>query len=114
MATFTKLFFSGSVDGKGIVVAEDGSPGTTIHTAHVTSKDEIWIYATNTDSPDVEVTLEWGGTDAPDNSISCTIPGKSGLQLIVPGFVLTNSKVVKAFAETADVIVIYGFVNRIS
>ena len=114
MATYTKLKLSGSTDGKGIKVTQTATAGDTIHTAHATALDEIWLYATNTSDSDVELTFEWGEATAPDGNIICTVPSKSGLQLIIPGFLLTNSLVVKAFADTANVIIIHGFVNRIS
>jgi hypothetical protein len=36
------------------------------------------------------------------------------LVLVVPGLILQNSKVVKAFAATADVILLTGYVNAIT
>lgn len=51
---------------------------------------------------------------APDGNIEVTIPGESGLFLVVPGLLLTNSLVVKAFAATANVVCVHGFVNRIT
>jgi hypothetical protein len=114
MATFTKLKLSGSTDGKGIKVAQTATAGTTIHTAHATALDEIYIYAVNSGSATVKLTIEWGEATAPDGNIECSIPGESGLQLVIPGLLLTNSLVVKAFAGTADVLIIHGFVNRIS
>jgi hypothetical protein len=114
MATYTKLKLSGSTDGKGIKVTQTATAGDTIHTAHATSLDEIWVYAVNSQSLAVKLTLEWGETNAPDGNIEVTIPGESGLYLVVPGLILTNSSVVKAFAATANVIIIHGFVNRIT
>lgn len=114
MATFTKLKLSGSTDGKGIKVVQTATAGDTIHTAHATALDEIWIYAVNSGAAQVKVTIEWGEATAPDGNIECTVPAESGLQLIIPGLLLTNELVVKAFADTANVIVIHGFVNRIS
>lgn len=114
MATFTKLKLSSSTDGKGIKVVATATPGTTIHSAHLTDLDEIWIYAVNSSASPVKLTLEWGEVTAPDGNIEVTIPGESGLYLIVPGLLLTNSLVVKAFAGTANVILIHGFVNRIT
>ena len=114
MATYTKLKLSGSTDGKGIKVVQTATAGTTIHTAHATALDEIWIYAVNSSSSIVKLTVEWGQADAPDGNIEASIPGESGLQLIIPGLLLTNELVVKAFAGTANVIIIHGFVNRIS
>jgi len=114
MATFTKLKLSGSTDGKGIKVVQTSTAGTTIHTAHATDLDEIWIYAVNSQAAAVKLTLEWGQADAPDGNIEVTIPGESGLFLVAPGLLLTNSLVVKAFAATANVIILHGFVNRIT
>ena len=114
MATFTKLKLSGSTDGKGIKVVQTATAGDTIHTAHATDLDEIWIYAVNSSSGDVKLTLEWGEATAPDGNIEVTVPGEGGLLLVTPGLLLTNSLVVKAFAASANVILIHGFVNRIS
>ena len=114
MATYTKLKLSGSIDGKGIKVVATATPGTTIHTAQATALDEIYLYAFNSGVTDVKLTIEWGEVTAPDGNIEVTIPGESGLYLVVPGLLLTNSLVVKAFAGTANVIIIHGFVNRIN
>ena len=114
MATTTRIVLSGSTDGKGIKVGTTGTPGTTLHTAHATNVDEIHIYAVNTSTADEKLTIEWGGTSNPDDHIEFTIPAEDGLQLIVEDLVLTNSHVVRAFAEAANVIVAHGFVNRIA
>ena len=114
MATFTKLKLSGSTDGKAIKIAQTATAGDTIHTAHATDLDEIWLYAVNSQAAAVKLTIEWGETAAPDGNIEATIPGESGLFLVVPGLLLTNSLVVKAFAATANVVMIHGFVNRIT
>lgn len=114
MATYSKLKLSGSTDGKGIKVVQTATAGDTIHTAHATAIDEIWLYAVNSQAAAVKLTLEWGEATAPDGNIEVTIPGESGLYLIVPGLLLTNSLVIKAFADTASVVIIHGFVNRIT
>lgn len=114
MATYSKNILSGSTDGKAIKVAATATPGTTIHVASATDLDEIWLYAVNSSALAVKLTLEWGEATAPDGNIEVTVMPKAGLALIVPGLLLTNSLVVKAFAGTADVITIHGFVNRIS
>lgn len=114
MATFSKLKLSGSTDGKQIKVAATATPGTTIHTAHATSLDEIWLWAVNSSSSSaVKLTIEWGEATAPDGNVEVTIPAESGYMLVIPGMVLTNSLVVKAIAATASVILINGYVNRI-
>jgi hypothetical protein len=99
-----------------IAVAATATAGTLIHTAtsSTTFEDEIWIYAVNSSTSPVKLTLEWGGTTANTDHIEITISGESGLVLISPGLVLQNSLVVRAFAGTANVINIAGYVNRIS
>lgn len=113
MATYTKQYLSGSTTGKGIKVTPTASPGETIHTADPTAKDEIYLWAVNTDTVDRKLTIEWGGT-AVDDQIEVTIPYESGVLLVVPGLLLGNSLVVKAFADSADKINVFGYVNRIS
>ncbi len=114
MATFSKLKLSGSTDGKQIKVVATSTPGTTIHTAHASALDEVWLWAVNSSTTAVKLTVEWGEATAPDGNVEVTIPGESGYLLVVPGCVLSNSLVVKAFAATANVILINGYVNRIA
>ena len=119
MATFSKLILSGSTDGRGIEVAATATPGTTIHTGSsvATTLDEIWLYAVNSDTTARKLTLEWGGTTSSDDLIELTIAAESGLVLIAPGLLIkgnaSTALVVKAFAATANVINIHGYVNRI-
>jgi hypothetical protein len=113
MATITKVKLSGSTDGRGVKVVQTATAGTTIHTADATALDEIWLYAVNTSATAVKLTLEWGNASTDDN-IELTIPGESGLVLVTPGLLLTNSLVCKAFAGTANVIILHGYANRIS
>jgi hypothetical protein len=116
MSTLTSLPLSGSSDGEPILVAATASPGTTIHTAANTSGvdnyDELWIFAVNMDTQDRPLTIQWGGTSEPKNSIQLTLAWQSGLFLVIPGLRISNSKVVKAFASAANVICISGWVNR--
>lgn len=114
MATISKQFLSGSTNGRGVKVAATATAGTTIHTAHATAKDEVWLFAYNSHTADVELTIEWGGATDPDDHIVLTVPKDSGLLTVVPGLIISNSLVVRAFAGTANVIVLTGYVNRIS
>ena len=114
MATYSKVLLSGGTTGKNIKVAATSTPGTTIHTAHATAYDEINLWACNTDTSDRKLTIEYGGTTSPDDLMEITIPAESGWIPIVPGLLLTNSLVVKAFAAAANVVVVNGFVNRIT
>jgi hypothetical protein len=120
MATFTKKKLSGSTDGLAVkVTGINSGAAVTVHTCYTTVTtaglfDEIWLYANNTSSSAVKLTLEWGTATAADGNIELTIAAESGLVLVVPGLILQNTKVVKAFAGTADVILLTGFVNQIS
>jgi hypothetical protein len=119
MATFSKQTLSGSTDGRAIKVAATATPGTTIHTGSstATTLDEIWLYAQNTDTTDRKLTIEWGGTSAPDDLIEFTVKAENGLYLIVPGLIIKGNAtplVVRAFAATTNVVTIHGYVNRIT
>lgn len=116
MATYTKVKLSGSTDGKSVKIAATGTPGTTVHTAHATALDELWVWLTNTDTTDLTVTIEYGGTTDPDNLIvkAMTIPAKSPPIPVLTGQILTNSLVVAVFASSANKILATGYVNRIS
>ena len=117
MATFTKALLSGSTNGKGIKVAATATAGTLIHTAvtGTSSLDEIWLYAHNTSASTVKLTLEWGGVASPDDHIEVNVGAEgTGLILVAPGVLLQNSLVVRAFAGTANVLNIFGYVNRIA
>lgn len=122
MATFSKLALqpAGSTGtGLGVKVAAIGTPGTAIHTASTTTTtiDEIWLYAVNTSGSAVKLTIQWGETTAPDGNIEVTVQPEAGLVTIIPGLLLqgnATAKVVRAFAASADVLVIHGFVNRIT
>lgn len=114
MTTLTKVKLSGSTDGKGVKVAATSSSGTTIHTAHATALDEVWLWCVNSDTVNRKLTVQFGDTTSPDSDIEVSIPGESGLVLVVPGLVLTNSAVVRAFCATANVVILHGYVNRIS
>ena len=119
MATFSKIALSGSTDGKLIKVVQTATAGTTIHTgsATATTFDEVWLYAVNSDSSDVKLTIEWGGVSSPDDLIEQTIETEAGLILVVAGLVIKGNAtplVVRAFAASANVVMIGGYVNRIT
>jgi hypothetical protein len=114
MATFTKAILSGSTNGKAIKVAATASTGTTIHTTGATALDEIWLYAYNSSSSAVVLTIQYGGTTAVDNDIKLSIPATSGLTLVIPGLILTGTSTVAAYAGTTNVVTVSGYVNRIS
>jgi hypothetical protein len=118
MATVAKVLLSGSTDGRQIKVVATATAGTTVHTADATNDgsvlDEVWLWAVNSDTTNRKLTIEFGGTSAPDDLIEVTIPAVSGYVLVVPGLCIENSVVVRAFAASANVILINGYVNRIT
>tara|TARA_B100000586_G_C19863455_1_gene323847 strand:+ start:22 stop:384 length:363 start_codon:yes stop_codon:yes gene_type:complete len=119
MATFSKELLSASTDGRAIKVAATATAGTLIHTGSTTATtiDEIWLYAVNSDSTDRKLTLEWGGVTVPDDLIEITIGAEAGLVLVAPGLLIKGNStalLVRAFAATANVVDIHGYVNRIT
>jgi hypothetical protein len=117
MATFTKQLLSNSTNGKGIKVAATATAGTLVHTAiaGTSAFDEIWLYANNTSSGTVKLTIEWGEATAPDGNIEINVGAEgTGMVLIAPGLLLQNGLTVRAFAATGNVINIFGYVNRIA
>ena len=119
MATYSKIKLSGSTDGKLIKVAATATAGTTTHTGSSTATtiDEIWLYAVNSDTTDRKLTIEFGGTSSPDDLIEQTITAESGLLLVVAGLIIVGNAtplVVRAFAASANVVMVGGYVNRIT
>lgn len=120
MATYSKQLLSGSTQGKAIKVVATASTGTTIHATGTSSTtiDEVWLYAYNSSSSGVILTIQYGGTTSVDNDIKLSIPATSGLTLVVPGLTLTGTgaaaNTIYAYAATTNVITISGYVNRIA
>mgnify|MGYP007063542691 FL=1 len=116
MATYSKVKLSGGTTGKNIKVVPTATAGTTIHTAvaGTSDLDEVWLYACNTDSTDRKLTIEYGGVASPDDLTEVTIAAEAGWVLVCPGLLLQNGLVIKAFAAAANVVMINGYVNRIT
>lgn len=116
MATFSKVILSGSTNGKGIEITQTATAGDLIHTAvaGAVNMDEVWLWAVNTDANTRILTLEFGGVADPDDYIEITLETQSGAILVCPGLILQNSLVIRAFADAANVIAVFGYVNRIT
>lgn len=120
MATFQKVLLSGSTQGRQIKVVATATTGTTIHATGTSSSiiDEVWLYAYNDHTSDVLLTIEYGSTTSPDDLIRQTITTRAGQFLVVSGLPLTGTgsaaNTIRAFAATANVIMISGYVNRIT
>ena len=125
MATFSKEYLSTSTLGEPTLITSTtaGSP-TPIHVTgtSATVEDELWLYASNSHSADVELILFFGYATgsvptAPADTLYQTITTKAGMTLVIPGLVMTGSgsvtTSVAAYDVTGDVINVWGYVNRI-
>ena len=115
----TKQVLSGSTDGRGILIAATSGTGTLIHTGSNSSSviDEVWLYISNPDSTVHTVTFQWGGTTSPNDIITTFVNVNQGLILVSPGLVLNGNATqlnIRAFADAANKVTIFGYVNRIS
>jgi hypothetical protein len=115
---FTHEVLSGSTNGLGVKIAATATAGTTIHTAisGTTSRDEVWLWAQNNDADGETrtLTIEFGGVTSPDNLIIVPVQCQVGPVLVVPGFPLRNGLTVAAFADEANDVMVYGYVNRVT
>jgi len=119
MATFAKTVLSGSTNARPIKVAQTTTPGTSIHQGSSSTSvlHEVWLYAMNTHTSALVLTVEWGGTTNPDDRIILTVPAQSGLVLVAPGLLVPGNATplhVRAFCPSANLITITGFVNTIT
>ena len=106
MATYSKVILSGSTDGKFIPIA---GAGTTIHTAHATNQDEVWIWVSNETAGDIVAVVSDG-----TNTVSVTVTANA-TELVIPGSVFTNSVVLSISHAGGDGdLLALGYVNRIA
>lgn len=110
--SYTREPLSGSIHGRGVKVAATSTPGTTIHTgqASTTLTDVVTLSCYNSDTVTRTLVLEWGGTTAPDDNRKYDIPPGDTIPVVVDD-IIRNSLVIKAFCATANVLVLFGFVN---
>jgi hypothetical protein len=115
VASISKRILSGSTAGRLIAVSATSSPGTTIHTAVAgfTDIDEVNLFAVNTSTSDVLLSIEYGSTGTA-HEVDFVIPGQVGLVDVVTKLVLQDGAVIRAFAGTTNVLNIGGYVNRIT
>jgi hypothetical protein len=114
--TVSRIPLSGSTHGRAIKIAATATAGTLVHTgtSSTTDCDVVTLYAYNSSGSAVNLTIEWGGVSDPDDLIKLSIPATSGLTLVAPDLVIRNSLVVRAFAGSANVVTVQGFVNRVA
>lgn len=111
--TIKKLVPSGSTNGCPVKVVATATAGTLFHTADAAALDEITMYLSNTDTVDRAVTVEFGGPTSPDFHMVFIAPAGETI-LAIPGIPLTNSLTCKVFAAAANVVTMFGYVNRIT
>lgn len=118
MATYSRKLLSGSTSGKPVKVAATATAGTLIHTAVSGNDayDEVYAWVTNTSGSAVTLTVEYGGATDPDCLIvkGYSIPANSPPIPVLTGQVLNGGLTVKAFASSANVLLLTGYVNRIA
>lgn len=114
--TSLKRKLSGSTDGKAIKVVATATVGTTVHTAVAGTTagtfDELYVKAFNTSGDYVTLTIEFGGVTAADLLTYRLAPKQN--TTILAGEILQNAKVVTAFADTANVVLLTGFANTLA
>jgi len=109
----TREHLSAGTLGASQLIANQSSPGTLVHTVPASVKDEVYLYAYNFHSADLEITIELGSNSAAKDRIAVTIPFDEGLFLVVPGNTLGAAQTVHVFCvDQANVISIWGHVNR--
>lgn len=119
MSSIAKRKFSGSTDGRPVLQVATASPGTLVHTALTTvttagAFDEVWLWAYNAQAATaVLLTIEFGGTTAND-AIKVTLAPQSGNVLVIPGLILQNGSVIRAYASNASSVLLTGFVNQMT
>ena len=126
MATLTKHLLSKieAISGRRFVVnANESSAADCFHIAHDTSLDEVWLYAHNYGTSDVQLSLMLSVTGELDDAIrnatvyegmDITIPFKSGRALILDGVLFSWAVSGYAYATSAGDITLDGFVNRMT
>jgi hypothetical protein len=91
---------------RGIKIAATATPGTTLHVAQAAATDgcvdvvEVRVY--NSDTVDRLVTFECGGTTAPDDNQGGYVGAKETRTFTI---FMRNGLTLKAFADTANVLV---------
>lgn len=116
MPQYSKEVFSESVSGRMVEIVLAATPGSLVHTTltSATILDEIWLYATNTNTTSRELTVEWGNTDVKQSQVTVTLEAKAGHVLIIPGMILGSAQNVRAFLDVASGVNMAGWINRIT
>ena len=113
MANTPKLL-SGSTNGKPIkVTSTTTGAADTVHTgvSGTSTIDFVDVYATNNSASAVDVSLGWGGVTVDETLGPIEIAADAGPVKIADKFPIQNGQVVKAWAGSANVILLTGRVT---
>ena len=115
----SRIPLSGSTQGKGIKIAAIATPGTMLHTTgnSVAILDTVWLYMTNSDTTAKKITIEWGAAAVPDDNIELMIPAEAGSPSVFPACCSpapAAGNIVRAFCATTNLVVAFGYVDRIT
>jgi hypothetical protein len=118
MASIIKKILTGSTDGLPITVSATTTDTTTIHaiTTATANIDEVWLYAYNSSSLTVTLTVVAGGATA-SGFFTQDIPGRDGFIQVMGGMTFqgnATSRTIVCGASTSMVVQLYGWVNRIT
>jgi hypothetical protein len=113
MSTGTAEILSGSADGAALVVSTTSAAGTLVHTATNTAGqvDEVYLFASNSDVVNLVVYVSFGDTA---NPIIDLVEVREGLVPLLNGLRIKGGKEVRVWAQAANKITLFGWVNRIT
>ncbi len=114
LATYSKVFLSGSTSGAPIAIASTSDPGTTIHTAvsGTNAFDELWVWATNYTTTEQLLKFVMGTSSNSGFLIVASVTA-TNTQLVIPGVPVNQALRISAFSGTTSAVNCYGYVNRI-
>lgn len=112
------MHFSASDSGRNIKVDTSltSVSGTLIHTATSlsTAFDQVYLYAGTVATTECKLTLLFGGTASTADHIVRTLQPNNGEELLISGRPLNKGVAVRAYASTASMVNIGGFVIRVT
>ena len=118
MATFSREMLTSSPSGRPVLISViSQATAVTIHTAHATAKEEVYLWVTNTSAAAVTLNLliNDGSIVDPDDYIvkTLSLPANSPPLPILTGQTFTSSMVIAAFASVNNALTYQGFINRV-
>lgn len=111
MAVTRQFLSGGTANGRPINVTQTATAGNLLHTSG--GNDELWLFASNVSGSDVVLTIELGGVSSPGDLLKITVPANDTIP-VLPGAMLANGLIARAWAATTAVINVFGYANRIT